>query len=112
MVKMSEWRPQLEDYKPSVATPRIPLCDGSKSTSPPGWALQVKEKSVNLSFYENMCYKMYKDKEWYNKILKGGWPGVKGVVRLGVPLINRFGEVIVISLKKDLYPEVRVLGKV
>ncbi|MGB9635196.1 MAG: hypothetical protein ACP5H8_02065 [Candidatus Micrarchaeia archaeon] len=112
MAKLSEWRPRIADYEPSISQPRIPLCNGARNVQNNNaqWGRYLKdEKRIDLTFYEQITYKRYKDKEWYNRVLKNGWPGVKGEVRLGRPVINEWGEVIVIILNEKNYPKVEVL---
>lgn len=111
MAKISEWTPQISMYEPSVARPHISLCNGSSNKNSTQWGKFLKEENkVNLSFYELICYNRYKNEPWYNKTLKNGWPGVNHEVHLGRPIVNRFKEIIVITLKNNKYPEVHVLG--
>ena len=44
--------------------------------------------------------------------VKGGWPGVKGRVYVGVPVVDRFGEVVVVERNAGGYFHSRSLGKV
>lgn len=69
------------------------------------------ENSVNLVEFERMCWKRYGNKSWYDKKLEKGWPGVKGIVRFGRPVINRFNEIIVVTLSEQNVPKCTVLGR-
>ncbi|HLC68895.1 MAG TPA: hypothetical protein VJH24_03565 [Candidatus Bilamarchaeaceae archaeon] len=63
--------------------------------------------------YGEEC-KKYEGTPGYGKVLRGGWPGVRGEVRLGRPMVNRTkdgrGEVVVVWLDANRYPHSRSLG--
>jgi hypothetical protein len=62
-----------------------------------------------MGFWARACFQSYGDRSWFGKRLKGGWPGVQGEVRLGHPVVDKFGEVLVIHLTDAGYPKSRVL---
>ncbi len=41
---------------------------------------------------------------WFGHELKGGWPGVSGAVYLGMPVVNKHGEQLIIWKKKNGVP--------
>jgi len=51
-------------------------------------------------FYMQLC-ENYKKLSDYGREVRGGWPGVKGKVYIGVPCVDRFGEVIVVYREKE-----------
>jgi|GEM_PF-6492073 len=53
----------------------------------------------------------YGNKSWFGDIVKNGWPGVKGKVQLGVPVIDKFNELIVVYRDENGYMKSRALGK-
>ncbi len=111
MVAICSYKPQIDKWKPSVAKPRIPLCRGARRSNVVFAGEPLVENKVNLASIDNMCWKKYGIKEWYNKILRKGWPGVKGKVRLGRPVVNKFGEIIVITLNDQRMPKCTLIGK-
>ncbi len=64
----------------------------------------------DISFYESLCARKYYHEPWYGKEVKGGWPGVRGPVFYGWPVVNRFGEVIVIIKSPSGQPISKFLG--
>ncbi len=68
-------------------------------------------EKYDISFYESLCARRYSKYEWYGKELVGGWPGVRGPVYLGWPVVDRFGDVIVVILSKHGYPKSIFLNK-
>lgn len=58
------------------------------------------------------CAEKFGTKTWYGMILKGGWPGVKGRVQLGVPTVDKFGEMVVVYRNDNGYLKSGVVGKV
>jgi len=68
---------------------------------PPLKAQVFDELSIERKkFYLQLCEK-YEKLSDYGKEVRGGWPGVKGKVYIGVPCVDRFGEVIVIYREKE-----------
>lgn len=57
------------------------------------------------------CVRNYSDKSWYGAKIKNGWPGVKGDVLLGFPVVDRFGEIIVVYQNENGYIKSTSLGK-
>ncbi len=51
------------------------------------------------------------NKPWYGAIVKNGWPGVKGKVQLGVPVVDKFNELIVVYRDENGYMKSESLGK-
>jgi hypothetical protein len=64
----------------------------------------------DLSALTSACARTLGEEPWYGKVLRGGWPGVKGEVRLGVPVRDRFGEVLLVTLSEGGVPKSRVLA--
>ena len=68
-------------------------------------------EKYDISFYESLCARRYYKEEWYGKEVVGGWPGVRGPVYLGWPVVDRFGDVIVVIQDEHGYIKSQFLGK-
>jgi hypothetical protein len=53
----------------------------------------------------------YSNKPWYGAIVKNGWPGVRGEVQLGVPVVDKFNEIVVVYRDENGYMKSKSLGK-